>query len=89
MPRSSLPLAVVFAMTATATADGRGPDDVARCLQLAAVYERHIAKNWVAHLPSMSVEFSVIIEWCRQGEAIDGSVERLQAALQGKRFAPQ
>ena len=89
MSRSSLLLAVAFAVSAVTPANARGPDDVARCLQLAGVYERHVSKNWVAHLPSMSTEFSVIIELCRQGKVIDGSIERLQSALLDKGFRPQ
>ena len=86
MSRMSLLLGVGFAVTTTTPTLAQGPGDVARCLQLAGVYERHVSKNWAAQLPSMSVQFSVVIELCRQGRAIDGCIEQLQAALRGKGF---
>jgi hypothetical protein len=60
-------------------------DNVARCLQLGAIYERHVAKNAVHPLPSMSVEISVAIEGCRQGHA-DGAAPMLEVALRAKGF---
>lgn len=58
---------------------------VARCLQLAAIYERHVGKNAAHPLPSMPVDISVAIERCRQGQA-DGAVEKLEAALRARGF---
>jgi hypothetical protein len=61
------------------------PNAVARCLQLAAIYERHVGKNAAHPLPSMPVDISVAIERCRQGQA-DGGVALLEAALRAQGF---
>jgi hypothetical protein len=70
---------------AQAAAQPRG--SVAHCLQLAALVERHVAKNAAHPLPSMSVDISVAIETCRQGR-VDGAVDKLEALLRGKGFRP-
>ena len=67
MPWMSVAVALGLLVLPLAPAWAQTRDNVARCLQLAAIYERHVAKNAVHPLPSMSVEISVAIEGCRQG----------------------
>jgi hypothetical protein len=87
MSRIGSLVAFVLCLAAIAPARAQGPDGIARCLQLAAIYERHVAKNAAHPLPSMPVDISVAIEGCRQGK-LNGAVARLEAALRAKGFQP-
>ena len=89
LPESFMPwMSAAFALglLALAPAWAQTRDNVARCLQLAAIYERHVAKNAVHPLPSMSVEISVLIEGCRQGHADGAAPMLLEMALRAKGF---
>jgi hypothetical protein len=87
MPWTSAAFALGLLLLPLAPACARTRDHVGRCLQLAAIYERHAARNAVHPLPSMSVEISVAIEGCRQGHA-DGAAPMLEVALRAKGFQP-
>lgn len=87
MSRAFALVAAGIVLAAASYAAAQPRDKVARCLQLIAIYERHVAKNAAHPLPSVSVEISVAIETCRQGRA-DGAAEKLEAALRDKGFRP-
>ncbi|QQS13424.1 MAG: hypothetical protein IPK81_04030 [Rhodospirillales bacterium] len=79
-----LALACAFAVQTGGAAAVDDDPRVVRCLQLAALYERYVAKTATA-TSTPSVAVSVAIERCRQGRA-DGALETLESALRAQGF---
>lgn len=88
--------ASVLAVAAAALIAGGAPplraqdaqsERLARCLKLAATYERYVGKSGNIILPMVSVEIAVAIERCRQGDPGDG-IELLERTLRLHGFRP-